>query len=493
MAGIAKLAWRNLGRNRRRTLITGTALMVGTGLCVATYGLMDGLSAEILHALTRLDMGHAQVHRVDYPKKKTLSATLPQNLLDEKQVQSVPEVRGMAPRVYAFALAGHKHKSAGVQLVGIDPGAEVTVTEVHQHVWQGKYLEAKATPWPAGEKLSDEEKAADEALTDEAEQAALAEIDELGELESHAEGDGTGRSESKAPKDLRQQTDTLASRIDPPPKHPPPVLLGRDLARILKLKVGDEVFVMTETVDGMAAEVFGRVRGIIHTGTGLYDRRRIYMHITDLQRFLRLSGRVHEIALAVQRPSRASLAVGPLKALVRASKAPEKDRERAIVQSWDTIRPDIKSMIQLNDASSGIMVFVIFVVATLVVMATMLMAVFERTRELGMLKAIGMTGPRIVALIVSETLFMVVLFAGLGTGLGVGLDAWMMLRGVDLSAIVGTISFGGVGVNPVIHGVITVKGVVMPVIILGFLCFLAAFYPAVRAARMRPAAGMREA
>ena len=70
----------------------------------------------------------------------------------------------------------------------------------------------------------------------------------------------------------------------------------------------------------------------------------------------------------------------------------------------------------------------------------------------------------------------------------------MIIYGFDLSSIASEgISLGGVGMKPVIHAVITVEGVITPVVMLGGICFLAALYPAVRAARMRPAQGMREA
>jgi putative ABC transport system permease protein len=62
MSRTAKLAWRNLGRNRRRTVITGAALVVGVALSVAGYGLTDGTNAELLRARTRNELGHVQVH-----------------------------------------------------------------------------------------------------------------------------------------------------------------------------------------------------------------------------------------------------------------------------------------------------------------------------------------------------------------------------------------------------------------------------------------------
>jgi len=131
-------------------------------------------------------------------------------------------------------------------------------------------------------------------------------------------------------------------------------------------------------------------------------------------------------------------------------------------------------------------------VATLGVVNTMLMSVFERTRELGMLKAIGMSGGRIIWLIVTETLILVIVSSLLGTGLGLGLDLWMVKSGIDLSAITGGFSIGGIGLAPVFHGAITTQGLVMPTLVLSITCFIASFYPAARAARLAPAVGMRE-
>jgi ABC-type antimicrobial peptide transport system permease subunit len=138
------------------------------------------------------------------------------------------------------------------------------------------------------------------------------------------------------------------------------------------------------------------------------------------------------------------------------------------------------------------MVLIIFIVATLGVVNTMLMSVFERTRELGVLKAIGMTGGRIVTLIVTETILLVLAASLAGTGLGLAMDGYMVEYGVDLSRFTQGLSLAGIGVNPVIKGVITVRGVIMPTIVLSLSCLLASLYPAIRAARLEPAIGMRE-
>ena len=65
---LLRLAWRNLGRNRRRTVITATALVIGVALSVASYAYFDGMTAEMLRALTRYDLGHAQLHNPEFPE-----------------------------------------------------------------------------------------------------------------------------------------------------------------------------------------------------------------------------------------------------------------------------------------------------------------------------------------------------------------------------------------------------------------------------------------
>jgi ABC-type lipoprotein release transport system permease subunit len=345
--------------------------------------------------------------------------------------------------------------------------------------------------------MTAEERRLDQQVTRDAEQEALAEIAGLGEQE----GGGQAGPSDEVDHDWTRR---MARALDPPPAHPPGALIGVDLARILKARLGDRVFVMTQTHDGMTAEVHLRVRGIIKTGTSLYDRHRVYMHLHDLQRLLRLNGRVHEIALVTRRAGLAPQVAEELrKRLGEAGLKvyrPKKDagppagdtRDTVLVQSWSEIRPDIKTILQFNSVASGVMVFIIFIVAALGVVNSMLMAVFERTRELGMLKAIGMSGGGIVLLILLETTLLVLVSSTLGTGAGLGLDLLLVHHGIDLSAFSDGISVGGMGIKPVLHTSITTEGVVVPAVMLVVMCFLGAFYPSLRAARKRPAEGMRE-
>jgi len=517
MGGLFKLAWRNLGRNRRRTLITGLGLAVGMSLCVATYGLVDGMNVVILNALTQLDLGHVQIHHPDYVRKRDLKLSMPGEVPALAAARNLPQFSGVTRRVYGFGLASHDSKSAGVQLVGVDPATERAVTTLHKHLKQGRYLDAAPTPWPRGRKQTAAEKAKDDKITRTAEDDIMAEIEGMGSLkgdEEPAKKDAPTGAGDDGAGDTGKWTRKLANELNPDPARPPRVFIGSELARILKLELGGRVFVMTQTLDGMAAEVYLKVGGIMTTGTNLYDRGRIYMHIADLQRFLHLGDRVHEFALTARKASGAKeLSVGVRTILTGAGLAaaaedddgpaprakpgteppPADEAPTAMkAEAWDELRPDIKSILQLNEVSTAIMIFIIFIVAALGVVNTMLMAVFERTRELGMLKAIGLSGGRVLMLILIETLLLVLAASVVGIGIGLALDAYMIVYGVDLSFVTEGISIGGVGMNPVIHGAITVEGIVVPAVTLSLFCLLGAFYPAARAARMKPAQGMRE-
>ena len=99
---VLRIAWRNLGRNRRRTLITGAGIALGAALCIGAVGILDGLDLQIVRSVTDGELGHVQVHAPDYLRSRKLrdafdpSAAMP--VLDH-----AGHVTGVAPRIYGWA------------------------------------------------------------------------------------------------------------------------------------------------------------------------------------------------------------------------------------------------------------------------------------------------------------------------------------------------------------------------------------------------------
>ena len=120
------------------------------------------------------------------------------------------------------------------------------------------------------------------------------------------------------------------------------------------------------------------------------------------------------------------------------------------------------------------------------------LSVFERTRELGILRALGMRPLRLVSLILIESVFLAGVAATIGLVIGLALDAWLAIDGIDLSgSLEGGYEFAGVVIDPVIKGVIRATPIVQIVVAVFGVTLLASLWPAYRAARLRPVEAIR--
>lgn len=130
-----RIAWRNLGRNRRRTLITAAGLAFGYFAVVLMVGLMAGLTAEMIDNGTGLLTGQLQVHAVNYRPERSIYETIGgregvdvENLVTE--IVADPAVAAATPRVYAGGLVSSGDATVAGLLMGIDPGREARVSRL---------------------------------------------------------------------------------------------------------------------------------------------------------------------------------------------------------------------------------------------------------------------------------------------------------------------------------------------------------------------------
>jgi ABC-type lipoprotein release transport system permease subunit len=212
------------------------------------------------------------------------------------------------------------------------------------------------------------------------------------------------------------------------------------------------------------------------------DRNAAIMHLDDFRALFGMPNGIHEIA--VNAAGRFPLAT--LKELL-SGLAPD-----AEVKTWHQLLPTLSDMIQLSDANMILFGAIFFLAAGLGVMNTMLMATFERAREIGLLKALG-TSPW---LIVRDVTVEAWLLAAVSTLFGVlaGLAASYALRkyGLDTSSLAGEMTIAGVVFDPVWRATLSLKSFLQPVLIMWGVCVLAALYPAAMSARLDPVKSMHQ-
>jgi len=255
------------------------------------------------------------------------------------------------------------------------------------------------------------------------------------------------------------------------------VVIGRKLARTLGVKPGDEVIIIGQATDGSMANDLYTVRGILKSiGEGV-DRAGFFMVERTFRELMVLPQGAHEIA--VMRPDRSrnlESATAQVAAL-----APGYE-----TMNWRQLRPVIARILDLADASTIIMVLITYVAVAMVVLNAMLMSVFERIRELGIMKALGVTPWQLTLLVYAETMVQVVMAGIIALASGWSVSHYFQNNGIDLSAISSSVSFGGVAMDPIWRAYVTTEALVLPIVFLFIIAAAAVIYPAIKAAVIRP-------
>ncbi len=152
--GLTRVAWRNLWRNRRRTLIVLSSVVVGVFVLVLFDTLNLGMVAQMLDNHLRLHVGHVQIHREGYHANPAVEQFFQDAATVQQQVATHPEVQAVAPRVLAHGLLSSAYNNGGVQLVGIVPEAESLVTFIAKQLVAGRYLHGEGREILIGERLA---------------------------------------------------------------------------------------------------------------------------------------------------------------------------------------------------------------------------------------------------------------------------------------------------------------------------------------------------
>ena len=261
---------------------------------------------------------------------------------------------------------------------------------------------------------------------------------------------------------------------------PKGVVLGRFLARTLNAKPGSEVLLLSQATDGSMANELYTVRGVLGSVAEATDRVTIYMTEGAFRDLFVMPTGAHEIVIRVP----GSTALADASAAI-ADAAPELE-----VKTWKELMPIIGQMLDSVQGMIFVLYFIIYIAVGILILNAMLMAVFERIREFGVLKAIGAGPGRVLGLILIESAMQTGIAIVLGIGAALPGMWWIGNKGIDFGSL-GGMNMMGVSMRKIWYGIYEPATVAGPLIMLVVIVSMAVLYPAVKAAWISPVQAMR--
>lgn len=409
------LAWRNLWRHRRRTLITLFSIAIGFGLTVLSIGLQDAGHHSMVKNAINMGDGHITLQQRDYLASpanyryishgKQLMSVLSKQSIDGKVV----------PRITLQVLASTANNSVGVRLQGISPATDPLHKLLKKNMTKGHWIEKS---------------------------------------------------------DMRG------------------LIIGEGMARKLKVKIGSKIIIIAGKKGGDSESHLGRVRGIFKSGISELDSYLIISGLEFSRKFLVAEGAVAELKpltrIAIFLNNEEDIA--PLKATIKIIN-PEPD---VAVLDWQEMMPQLVQYIVIDDISAYVMQIFILLVILFGIINTVLMSILERTREFGLLRALGLKRRYLILLVFIETLLLSLMAVVFGWLIG-GLIHWYVaVNGIDFTGMIpeGT-TFAGTFMDPVIYSELSVHRVVQLTSIIFIATLASGIYPAIKASRIQPVEALR--
>ena len=260
-------------------------------------------------------------------------------------------------------------------------------------------------------------------------------------------------------------------------KDPAGVVIGKKLARTLGVKMGGEIVIIGQASDGSMANELYYVRGILKSVSTEIDQAGFFMLADSYRELMALYEGVHEIV--IMRPDRRA-------DLYQAHEKIKSIASEYEVLNWEELQPVIARILGIMGNQIFVMMFITYIAVAMVVLNAMLMSVFERIHEFGIMKAIGVTPRQLVLLIYIETLIQAASAAILALVFGYLAADYFQTHGLDLSNIASGAVFGGIAMDPIWYAHVTAETLVTPVVFLFLMSLLAVIYPAIKAAVIEP-------
>lgn len=586
------IAWRNLWRNRRRTVLTLVAVSLGLASMLSLTAMMRAYGDRMIEALIGSSTGHVQIHREGYRRDQQFTLTIPEAEAVLDAVRADPGVEAAAGRIYGFAHAAFVRgddaavRSGGgldvaspvVGLVGMEPAAEGQVTDLPERVVEGRWLRdetdvvlgaslaerngirlgdamlpttvaatgAMQGPWAVSDRVprvvgiirtgveeldgqivviptaylarlvglaGQVHEIAIRARDPERLDALVASLrrEVAAARAAHRPGEalpataplaiGPATPDGAAPGGDAPTVRLLGVAIDEGgdgATRAPGLEAGRFLAR------AEDIVLPVELARRLGVAPGDRVAVAVPVDCGTPEDERLECP-PSAEPFLvagtYTGGDMALVAEPVVRDNIGGLAPSAVTALEggAASRAADlvarlRGERRAgdEILPWQTLNPTLADMVKMMDTAPLIYLMIIYFAVVLIIVNTMLMATFERLREFGIMRAVGMRPWRVVVLVVTESFLLSLVGVAIGLAIAIPLIVYWSIAGMDLSVFSpGSYEMGGVVFDPVLWPALSVADLVTSSIAVIVMTTSAGIYPALRAATVRPVDALR--
>ena len=403
MMQILKMAFRDLGRNRRRSFFSALAVGGGLALLILMSSVVAGEMGSAIESAINLQTGHIQIRAATYDENK--SSLKWEDLVsnpDEvaNKIAALDQVETATPRLYASGFLSSGTQSAGARITGIDPLSPAS-DPYREGVISGDYLN---------------------------------------------------------------------------PDDRDALLIGKPMADKLNLEVGDSVSLSLNTADGNVQDQTFIVKGIYTTHTYSFDSATVFLPLAKAQAMTRTENHASTIFVLLKDTTLTDSVVPALSV-----------SSNLEIKTWKDLNVLFVEYETFAQSYIAIFYMIILAISASVIINTLIMSVYERTREIGVLSAIGMRGGRIMMLFLAESSMLAVGGVVMGLIIGVLATLYFNINGF----YIGDMGLSGMTIADTIYAKLTMENLVNLTIMTFVVTLLAGLYPAVMASRMQPVEALR--
>ena len=404
-----KMAWRNIWRNPRRTILTVCAITFASVLLVFMLSFQFGSYETMINTSVKISTGHLQIQAEKYQEKKNIRFVIPDPQTIADIVAKIQEVEAYTFRGQAFSLISSEDRTYGVVVTGINPQRETKVSRLKKLVRDGNFLSAN---------------------------------------------------------DVNQ------------------AVVGRLLAKNLRVTIGDELTVLGQGRDGSIAATVVQVKGIFSSGIDEFDRSAIQIPLSTFQDIFSMDDAVHEVVVIAKSLSD----VSKIKSKIQADLVGLNSRKSLKTLDWQDLMPGLRQAIEMDLVSGLIFYGLLIIVVAFSILNTFLMAIFERTKEFGVMMAIGTSPRRLTKVLLVESMAMTLIGIIAGIILGIVVTYYFQVHGIDFSG--GSELLSQFGISGRMYPKLSLLSVSIGPFMVLFFTFFAALYPALKIRRLRPVDAM---